>query len=77
MTPILQHQFNCDNLSIAAKTTQFQYYFALDRGVWVKEDVREFLQGVRLFLSPHKKSPIAKMLIPATLPIGPMAVPME
>jgi len=44
VTPILQHQFNWDNLSIAAGITSWQFYFRLYEGTMRKEEIRDFLQ---------------------------------
>jgi len=44
VTPILQHQFNWDNLSIAAGITLWQFYFRLYEGTMKKEEVRDFVQ---------------------------------
>jgi len=44
VTPILQHQFNWDNLSMAAGITFWQFYFRLYEGTMGKEEVRDFVQ---------------------------------
>jgi transposase len=44
VTPILQHQFNWDNLSIAAGITLWQFYFRLYEGTLHKEEVLDFLR---------------------------------
>ncbi len=44
VTPILQHQFNWDNLSIAAGITAWQFYFRLYPGSMGKEEVLDFVQ---------------------------------
>lgn len=44
VTPILQHQFNWDNLSIAAGITLWQFYFRLYEGTMGKQQARDFLQ---------------------------------
>ena len=44
MTPVLQHQFNWDNLSIAAGVTLWQIYFRLYEGTMGKEEVLDFLR---------------------------------
>jgi transposase len=43
-TPILQHQFNWDNLSIAAGITIWQFYFRLYEGSMAKEEILDFVQ---------------------------------
>jgi len=43
-TPILQHQFNWDNLSVAAGITPWQFYFRLYEGTMRKEEVRDFVE---------------------------------
>jgi transposase len=44
VTPVLQHQFNWDNLSMAAGITVWQFYFRLYEGSMGKEEIRHFLQ---------------------------------
>lgn len=51
-TPLLQHQFNWDNLSIAAGITQGQFYFRLYQGSMGKEEIRDFVQ--HLWKQIHK-----------------------
>jgi transposase len=41
---VLQHQFNWDNLSMAAGITLWQFYFRLYEGSMGKEEIRDFLQ---------------------------------
>ncbi len=43
-TPLLQHQFNWDNLSISAGITLWQFYFRLYDGTMRKEEVLDFVQ---------------------------------
>jgi transposase len=43
-TPVLQHQFNWDNLSIAAGITIWQFYFRLYEGSMAKEEVLDFVK---------------------------------
>ena len=43
VTPVLQHQFNWDNLSIAAGITSWQFYFRLYEGTMGKEEVLDFV----------------------------------
>ena len=44
VTPVLQHQFNWDNLSIAAGITSWQFYFRLYEGTMGKEEVLDFVR---------------------------------
>jgi len=44
VTPVLQHQFNWDNLSIAAGITPWQFYFRLYEGTMGKHEVRDFVE---------------------------------
>jgi hypothetical protein len=44
VTPILQQQFNWDNLSMAAGITLWQFYFRLYEGSMGKEQIRDFVQ---------------------------------
>ncbi|MGH7253753.1 MAG: IS630 family transposase [Nitrospiraceae bacterium] len=44
VTPLLEHAFNWDNLSIAAGITLWQFYFRLYEGTMAKEEVVDFLQ---------------------------------
>jgi transposase len=44
VTPVLQHQFNWDNLSIAAGITCWQFYFRLYEGTMGKEEVLDFVR---------------------------------
>ena len=44
VTPILQHQFNWDNLSIAAGVTLWQFYFRTYEGSMGKEEILDFLR---------------------------------
>jgi hypothetical protein len=43
VTPILQHQFNWDNLSIAAGVTLWQFYFRTYEGSMGKEEILDFV----------------------------------
>jgi transposase len=43
VTPVLQHQFNWDNLSMAAGITPWQFYFRLYDGAMGKQEVLDFL----------------------------------
>ena len=52
LTPVLQHQFNWDNLTIAAGITLWQFYFRLCEGTMGKEEIRDFLQ--HLWKQIHK-----------------------
>jgi hypothetical protein len=63
VTPILQHQFNWDNLSMAAGITLWQVYFRLYEGSMGKEEVRDFVQH----LSKQISQPI--LLIWDRLPV--------
>jgi transposase len=44
VTPVLQHQFNWDNLSIAAGVTLWQFYFRLYEGTMGKQEVLDFIR---------------------------------
>ena len=44
VTPVLQHQFNWDNFSIAAGITSWQFYFRLYEGTMGKEEVLDFVR---------------------------------
>jgi len=44
VTPILQHQFNWDNLSVAAGITLWQFYFRVYDGTMGKEEVLDFVR---------------------------------
>ena len=51
MTPVLQLQFNWDNLSVAAGITLWQFYFRVYDGTMNKEDVLDFVRHLNKQIS--------------------------
>jgi hypothetical protein len=51
VTPVLQHQFNWDNLSIAVGITLWQFYFRLYEGTMAKEQVLDFVRHLNKQIS--------------------------